>query len=513
MKRALSIYLPRWPITLAMREQRKIKPQHTQPDRAAILLVSKKGSVETVAACCGRAASDGVAIGMTLAHARSLLKEPDTRIYEFTPNADAEKLRSLARWALRFSPCVGPDYPDGLLLDITGCEQLFHGEKNHLETIAASFDTLNIPARLASAPTVGSAWAVARYGASRITFVSKVQDALSPLPVSALRLSEGTCNALDEVEITRIGQLFALPKTQLAIRFGDQLLKRIDQATGVRRERIETIQIKTWPRVSRAFDGPVQRYDIVENVVEKLLSELTRKLTPQGKGVRCLHVQLQRVRLAPENLTLTLSYPSRNKKHLWSLLQPRLERAHLGFGVEAVTLSALQSESLSHDQLEIWNGVSGADGNAAALGALLDRLIQRLGQNSVSKIEPVETHVPENAFVSAAVEVRHGKSRKVKSMHKTGINTTRRPSRLFDFPQPIKVMALVPDGPPAWMKWRGQEFRILISQGPERIACPWWDESRNKERDYYEVQTNRGQWLWVYRDSESGNWFVHGEWA
>jgi protein ImuB len=95
-----------------------------------------------------------------------------------------------------------------------------------------------------------------------------------------------------------------------------------------------------------------------------------------------------------------------------------------------------------------------------------------------------------------------------------------RPSRLFDTPEPIKVVAIVPDGPPSWMAWRGQAHTVRSSLSPERIGLPWWDHhDAAGTRDYYEVQDELGRWLWVFRERRTSSrsaacrWFVHGEWA
>ena len=42
--------------------------------------------------------------------------------------ADARLLEAIADWCDRYTPLVGLDPPDGLMLDITGCAHLFGGE-------------------------------------------------------------------------------------------------------------------------------------------------------------------------------------------------------------------------------------------------------------------------------------------------------------------------------------------------------------------------------------------------
>lgn len=80
-------------------------------------------------------------------------------------------------------------------------------------------------------------------------------------------------------------------------------------------------------------------------------------------------------------------------------------------------------------------------------------------------------------------------------------------------------MALVPDGPPAQVQWRGKTFPARWGRGPERIALPWWSEAGDggmTTRDYFEIELIDGRRLWMFRmnrDDVPGPWFVHGEWA
>ena len=46
--------------------------------------------------------------------------------------------------------------------------------------------------------------------------------------------------------------------------------------------------------------------------------------------------------------------------------------------------------------------------------------------------------------------------------------------RLLPRPEPIRVTAQVPDGPPAGMIWRRVSYRFAKAAGPERIAPEWW---------------------------------------
>ena len=99
-----------------------------------------------------------------------------------------------------------------------------------------------------------------------------------------------------------------------------------------------------------------------------------------------------------------------------------------------------------------------------------------------------------------------------------------RPLRLLAFPEPVGVER-VPDDPlqpPAVLRRKGgRPVRLRRARGPERIALEWWCDGKNEGgydgspagRDYWQVETEEGVRLWLYRDLHPGaavRWFLHG---
>jgi protein ImuB len=497
------------------------------------LWTSQRG-IQQVVHVCERAAAAGVRAGMTLAHARALLAGVPVHDAPYTPREDAAALRRLARWMLRFAPVVSPDDPDGLMLDIAGSSQLFGGEGEHVRKIADALSRWGLQPRLAAAPTFACAWAVARYGRDRIALIhaDAVRNALAPLPVHALRPGARTVETLADVGIQRIEHLLALPRDELAARYGPALLLRLDQATGMARQTLQPIRLLPRYESSHVFDGPVRRIEIIEATTRELLARLLDPLRADDRGILELAVELRRVNLEPETRLLRLTHPNRSHGHLWKLLWPRLEQAHLGFGVEEIILRATRTGRVRSQQAAFLREPAEGASDPAALGELIDRLVDRLGGGAVTRVQPAETYVPERAFVHAAVGevtaptlVAPANSRCAPQVY-----PAHRPSQLFDPPEPARVMSLVPDGPPVWMEWRGQAGAVVAGAGPERIAAPWWEHrllagatrsagatstegAAPAVRDYFEVEDEHGRRLWVFRDGASGDWYVHGQWA
>ncbi len=362
---------------------------------------------------------------------------------------------------------------------------------------------------------------MARYGPDQIAAVpaKNVKRSLAALPVAALRISAEIETALSEVGIERIGQLLDLPHDELAARFGSELLRRLDQASGERQEHIEAIQPAAPRQVTQAFAGPVARLEIIRTVVRELLMALMAKLHGEQSGIRHLCLTFQRVDAESTSLTLSLTYPSRDVDHLWSLVQPKLERVPLGYGVEEITLHATRTARVIDEQMYLWPEELSAKrtDQTRAVGELVDQLKDRLGPRAVKQVKAVESYVPEQAFIQHVVQsIGSPHADRAARSAEVAIRLVNRPSQLFETPEPARVLALVPDGPPARFQWRGLECAVRTSLGPERVVAPWWAGHRSSSdavRDYYEVEDTHGRWLWLFRVTATGRWFVHGLWA
>ena len=93
-----------------------------------------------------------------------------------------------------------------------------------------------------------------------------------------------------------------------------------------------------------------------------------------------------------------------------------------------------------------------------------------------------------------------------------------RPVRLFGWPEPVEVIAEVPDGPPARFRWRHVLHEVAAAEGPERIAMEWWHDTDGQKltRDYFRVESREGLRAWLYREglyddaTPAPRWFLHG---
>ena len=76
-------------------------------------------------------------------------------------------------------------------------------------------------------------------------------------------------------------------------------------------------------------------------------------------------------------------------------------------------------------------------------------------------------------------------------------------------PEPISVVAEVPEGAPQRFVWRRLARRIVRAEGPERIAPEWWAHIGVRghmpgTRDYYRLEDATGARYWVFREGLYG---------
>jgi protein ImuB len=194
------------------------------------------------------------------------------------------------------------------------------------------------------------------------------------------------------------------------------------------------------------------------------------------------------------------------------LIEDKIQDLDMGFGVDLMSLAALVTETLPQAQTSLTQG----NGKEAA-EPLIDRLINRLGARSVRRLFPKASHIPELAQTLKSAFAGP-------SFWPEPVSPKpNRPPFLFARPEPLTVLAEIPEGPPARFTWRHVSRRVIKAEGPERIAPEWWRELRQQRssaarpRDYYRIEDEDGHRYWVFReglyqDSAGGapGWYLHG---
>lgn len=460
-----------------------------------------------VLAADAAARAAGLRPGMPVTKAQVLV--PSLIVQDADPSADAEALGRLAIWLLRLAPIVAPDPPDGIVIDSTGADHLHGGETAMLDGLIGRLAMSGVTARAAIADSWGAAHALARY-AARPTIIAPPghrQSILEPLPLSALRIAASAVEGLRTLGFERIGDLLALPRAPLALRFGPEIGRRIDQALGDTAEPIEPIRPADLIEVRRAFAEPIGAAETIARYVGKLVVKLCDLLEERGLGARRLDLICHRVDGRAQAVRVGMAAPVRDAKRLTRLLCDRIETISPGFGIEVMALCATVAEPLERKQTVS----SLVEEGAPDVSDLIDTLMNRVGKRAIYRLAPVASDVPERSV-----------SRIPAMAADTGATWPGhwpRPSRLLAHPEPVEAVALLPDHPPVSFTWRGVRRRVKRADGPERVFGEWWkrDAELAAVRDYFRVEDDAGERYWLYRagdgeDAATGShrWFLHG---
>jgi protein ImuB len=503
MARVVSVFLPTWST-----DRMRRKAGASLPPDQPLVLVGREGQRRVVLAADALAQAAGLRVGMPATKARVLV--PGLVFREHEAAADAEALHRLAVWMhRRYTPIAAADPPDGIVMDTTGADHLHGGEQAMLSGVVERLGAWGMQARAAIADTWGAAHALARYtrGPIRIAPPGHGASAIAELPIDALRLPPDMVAALRVLGFERIGDLLAQPRAPLALRFGPEPGRRLDQALGALGEPIDPARPENLVEARRVFAEPIAAPETIARYIAKLVVSLCEALAARGLGARRLDLVCHRVDSCAQAVRVGMALPVRDARRLTRLLCDKIETIDPGCGIEVMTLAATLAEPLAARQT-VTALVEEAEPDVSGL---VDTLANRVGAQRLYRIVPVASDVPERSL------------RRLPPMApETGAawpGDWPRPSRLLPVPEPIETMALLPDHPPVWFTWRGMRRRVQRADGPERIFGEWWrrDAELTAVRDYFRVEDDAGERYWIFRagdgeDNATGSqrWFLHG---
>lgn len=448
----------------------------------------------------------GINSGMVLADAKAFL--PSLVVIDECPRLAEKLLKVIGHWCIRFTPIVAVDEPGGLLLDISGCAHLWGGEREYLKHIIARIKGRGYNMRIAVADTIGTAWAVARFGKMMPIIECGGQlEALLSLPPVALRLEKDIVERLHKLGLKTIGSFAAMPRSALRRRFGESLLLRLGQAIGYEDEFIMPLKPLVPYEERLSSLEPINTNKGIEIALQQLLEALCKRLYSEGKGLREAVLMCHRVDGKTEQIVIGTSRATASVSHLFKLFSLKIPQIEPALGIELFILEALKVEDADPMQESMWSRKTGLENSEVA--ELLDRLKSRDSRCEIVRYLPDEHYWPERSII-AAFSVTE------KSAADWQIDRPR-PTRLLTTPEPIMMVAPIPDYPPMLFRYRGEIHPIKKAEGPERIEREWWMDV-GEHRDYYYVEDDKGRRYWLYRSGHyreecSDKWFLHGFFA
>jgi protein ImuB len=438
----------------------------------------------------------GVMAGQSANAALALL--PTLTLEVRSPLREQQTIETLATWLERFSSFVCIADRDVLLLELAGSLRLFGGLRSLRDEISKGLRQLGFAASLAIAPTPLAATWLARAGRRAcIRDEQNLKSALRHLPLDCLSWPDGICASLTGMGVTTIGDCLRLPREGFVRRFGAEHMLAIDRALGHLPD----------PRNSwRAPERFCADYEMAEeqsdrerlfNICHELLLSHEQFLLARQLGTQRLSFSFFHLKGTATELRLGCARADRSAERWLELLSIRFEQLMLPKPVIAIRLRNGVTQALQAESARL-NFHTGADDRARyySITQLAERLVARIGEQSVHSVDVVAEHRPQYAWRAQSLLSDWASSTLTEARRHL-----RRP--LWMLPEPAPLLA--DSGYPLH---QGGPVKLL--DGPERLETGWWDGD-GISRDYYTAVNPAGIHLWVFRNRRRpSSWYLHG---
>ena len=455
-------------------------------------------------------------IGMPLANALAMV--PHIDIVEADERADAELLNRIADWCDRYTPYVALDPPHALLLDITGVPHLFGGERPMVDAVQAGLRGQTFTVSSGVAGTSVAARALSRYAPNTIIRRGFEAEGLAAVPVAALGCDGRIEHALRRAGLKTIGEAAKRQRNELTARFGKEFTFLLESALGYGSRPISPRRPIPDFMAERCFAEPIVAEAAMIETLRALAASLGRLLDQRGKGARQLVASFYRADGVVRRIAVETGNPTREPTLIMRLFQLKIDQLSdpidPGFGFDFIRLAACRTQpDMPHAV-----ALDRRDDDARDIDRLVDTLSARFGAQRIQRFHRQDTHIPEAEAV--ALPAQHGRPRCHWRARRSADEMPCRPLRLLVQPEPLAVMAEIPDGAPLHFRWRGMRHTAVFAAGPETIAMEWWRHQDGKPaRDYFRVEDETGRRYWLYRDGMSAGegrpalWYMHGLFA
>ena len=486
----------------------RIERRSSAPVDAPRVVVASIKEAQRIAAMNDAAARLGLKTGMRLADARAMY--PSLPVVEADFEADRRLLEAIADWCDRYTPLVGLDPPDGLLLDVTGCAHLFGGEaalaRDLLTRLTQQGFARARRGRRHGRAAPGASRATAGRASSR---AAKPKPRMLPLPIAALRVDAETVADLKTAGLTCVADLAiaAARAVRRALRqgaaapprSGARPCRRADHAAPAGAGGDGRAALS---RADRAR-GRRARHHRASGAVS-----LPRCWSGAARADGCSRWRC----FAPTAwCTGSRSAPARRcaiRARVRKLFEERLavlgDACDPGFGYDMVRLSALVTERTDPAQ----TGLAGAD-HAEELAHLIDRLGARFGlapRDAAGAAGHAYSGICGGGgagacgrlpFALAACTGRSGAGLSFRRLVRCACLNGRNSSKPSPRCRTVR---------PCDFHWRRITHQVAQVEGPERIAMEWWRDDRGNKltRDYFRVESQAGARVWLYREGLYG---------
>jgi protein ImuB len=444
---------------------------NTQLTSQPVSVLDGRPPLQTVCSLNRHARLKGVSPGMTRLEAETI---PGLHLLPRSPETEAAARTVLHESAAHFSPRIEAASPQAAsqatyaacVLDITGTERLFGPPHNLSARLRAALETVGLHASIA----VSSNFHAARIKASSsrsIVVIPHGQEALAlnKLPIAALDLPPDPAETLAIWGIRTLGELAALPESELVARLGPQAVAWRNLSSGTLPHAFQPIEAEFSLKEFCDFDTPIENQDSLLFIGARMIDCLVARAATRALSLASLHIEMQLEGTQNYQRTIRPAIPTIDCKFLLKLLQLEIAAHPPQAAVLALTLTAVAGQS-SKVQLGLF---APQTPEPSRLDVTIARLKAIAGEDRVGSPVLEDTHRP-GSFRMQPFSVPTQTS-KIPTIP-TESHHPHLALRRIRPPVPVRVQLQAQQ--PVAFRSTEQAFRVSAAYGPWKTSGNWW---------------------------------------
>lgn len=423
--------------------------------------------LQTVCSLNRHARLKGADAGLTRLEAETI---PGLLLLARCPETEAAARAVLLECAAHFSPRIesvdqGEGQTCSCVLDITGTERLFGPP----QTLAERLRDALADAGLRTSIAVSSNFHIARLKAAAIrgiTVIPQGQEAiaLSRLPLTALQLPEDPAEVFAIWGIRTLGELAALPESDLIARLGLQARDWRTLAHGELPHTFQPIEPEFSLREFCAFETPVEQIDSILFIGARMIDCLATRASTHALSLASLAVTMKLDGGLEWQRSIRPALPTIDRKFLLKLLQLEIAAHSPQSAVLSLTLNAQAGQS-SKVQLGLF---APPTPEPSRLDVTIARLKAIAGEDRVGSPVLEDTHRPGSFRMENFTVTNSANTRPV-------VEAPTQPRlALRRIRPPAHVRVQLESLKPAAFRDREQSYKVAAAYGPWRSSGCWW---------------------------------------
>ena len=434
----------------------------------------------------------GVEIGMTPSQGQARCSQLE--LYLVSAAADAEAQNVLLSCARDVAPLIESTGPGICTIEVSGL-----AAENRSRDLARALCQLRAQG-LAATAGIGATPLLALYAARETTSVRTVEHAASflhSLPIAVAEPPPELVPILAGWGLTRLGQLTALSKADLARRLGTAGAALWDRARGGEPRPLNPHMPAPEFSASLDLEYEIETTEGVLFLLRRFVDRLALELRTQHRAAAEMTLRLKLADETTHERSFRLPEPSTHEDILFRTLHSYLESLQTPSAVVGVGLAIAPVRPLARQPGLFETGLRDPHGFAETLA----RVSAIVGSDQLGTPQLEDTHRPDAVVLTAPLPVVPPQE-KASMWPSLGL-----PLRRFRPPLSVHVEA-AHNGQPGFISGGPVHSPIAAVRGPWRSSGDWW-KPENWSREEWDIELAIGG---VYRLARiAADWYLDGE--